>query len=79
MIKYVGKKIATAAVLILLVSLLVFILMQRLPGDPATIALGDAASAEAIQDYRNSYGLNDPVLVQYWNWITTVSYTHLPD
>ena len=72
MIKYVGKKIATAAVLILLVSLLVFILMQRLPGDPATIALGDAASAEAIQDYRISYGLNDPVLVQYWNWITNI-------
>jgi len=63
MTKYIANKIATAIVLILLVSFLVFILMQQLPGDPATIALGDSASAEAIQQYRDSYGLNEPVLV----------------
>ena len=72
MTKYIANKIATAIVLILLVSFLVFILMQQLPGDPATIALGDSASAEAIQQYRDSYGLNEPVLVQYWNWITNI-------
>lgn len=72
MIKYIVKKIAVAALLILLVSFLVFFLMQQLPGDPATIALGDSASAEAIEAYRNSYGLNEPVLVQYWNWISNI-------
>lgn len=72
MIKYSGKKIATALVLVLLVSFLVFILMQGLPGDPATIALGDSATEEAIQEYRNAYGLNDPVLKQYWRWISNI-------
>lgn len=72
MIKYIAKKIATAIVLVLLVSFLVFLLMQRLPGDPATIALGESASVEAILEYRNTYGLDDPVLVQYWNWITNI-------
>jgi peptide/nickel transport system permease protein len=72
MTKYVIKKVATALFLIFLVSLLTFLLMQLLPGDPATIALGDAATAEEIQTYRDQYGLNAPVLVQYWNWITKI-------
>ena len=72
MTRYIIKKTLTAIVLVLLVSFLVFILMQFLPGDPATIALGESATAEEIQEYRDSYGLNDPVLVQYWNWITNI-------
>jgi len=46
--------------------------MQLLPGDPAAISLGQAATAEKIQEYRDSFGLNDPVLVQYWHWITGI-------
>ena len=72
MVKYILKKTATAIMLVLLVSLLTFLLMNMLPGDPATIALGDSASEEAIQAYREIYGLNDPVLVQYWRWITNI-------
>lgn len=72
MTKYIVKKVLTAILLVLLVSLLVFLLMQFLPGDPAEIALGESASAEAIQAYRDEYGLNDPVLVQYWRWITNI-------
>lgn len=72
MTRYIIKKVLTAIVLVLLVSFLVFILMQFLPGDPATIALGESATAEEIQEYREAYGLNDPVLVQYWNWISNI-------
>ena len=72
MTKYIIKKVLTAIVLVLLVSFLVFILMQFLPGDPATIALGQSATAEEIEEYRDEYGLNDPVLVQYWNWISNI-------
>lgn len=72
MTRYIIKKTLTAIVLVLLVSFLVFILMQFLPGDPATIALGESATAEEIQEYRDEYGLNDPVLVQYWNWISNI-------
>lgn len=72
MIKYFLKKTGTAFLLIFLVSILVFVLMQALPGDPATIALGDSATEEAIQEYRDSYGLNDPVVVQYVHWIGNI-------
>ena len=48
MTKYIAKKIAISVFLIFLVSLLTFMVMQLLPGDPATIALGDSATAEEI-------------------------------
>lgn len=69
MTKYISKKLITAIVLIFLVSLMTFVLMQFLPGDPAAIALGDAATEADIQAYRDAYGLNDPVAVQYLHWI----------
>lgn len=72
MTKYIIKKICTAIFLIFLVSFLTFMLMQFLPGDPATIALGDSATAAEIEAYRESYGLNDPVLLQYWHWISKI-------
>jgi len=66
---YLLRRIGIAFVLMLIVSALVFIMMRGLPGDPALIALGDAASAEAIQAYRVKMGLDLPLPVQYWNWI----------
>lgn len=72
MTKYFTKKLATAIGLIFLVSLLTFALMQFLPGDPAAIALGDAATEADIQAYRDSYGLNGPVPVQYLNWMSGI-------
>ena len=72
MLRYIIKKILMAIGLIILISFFTFMLMQLLPGDPARIALGEAASEEKIQTYRNSYGLNDPVLVQYCHWITRI-------
>lgn len=72
MITYLVKRLAIAGLLVLLVSALVFIMMRGLPGDPAMIALGDAASADAINAYRDRMGLNDPLLLQYWHWITGI-------
>ncbi|MVA54711.1 ABC transporter permease [Agrobacterium vitis] len=72
MITYLLKRLAVAGFLMLLVSALVFLLMRGLPGDPALIALGDSASADAIDAYRNRMGLNDPLIVQYVHWITGI-------
>lgn len=72
MTKYIVKKLLMAVLMVALVSLFVFLLMQLLPGDPARIALGEAASAEALEEYRDRYGLNDPIMVQYFNWISGI-------
>src|SRR2546425_3106585 len=51
------------------VSLLVFVVVRVLPGDPALIMLGIEASPEAVARLRESLGLNLPVPVQYVRWV----------
>ncbi len=72
MIKYILKKVLISLFLIFLVSLLVFVLMQVLAGDPARIALGESATQSAIDAYREKHNLNDPILVQYYNWFKNI-------
>jgi peptide/nickel transport system permease protein len=56
------------AVTLLFVSLLVFIVVRVLPGDPALIIVGTEGSAEAAERIRESLGLNRPLVVQYLEW-----------
>ena len=60
---------ATLAVTLLLVSLLVFVVVRVLPGDPALIILGTEGNAETAQRIRESLGLNRPLVVQYLEWV----------
>lgn len=58
-------------VLIIVVTL-VFFLMRIIPGDPATLMLGDDAAPEDILAFREMMGLNDPILTQYINYIKDI-------
>lgn len=61
---------ALSAVLVLFgVSIIVFLLVQLVPGDPARAILGNGATADALESLRNDLGLNDPLIVQYVNYI----------
>jgi peptide/nickel transport system permease protein len=53
---------------LLFVSLLVFMVVRVLPGDPALIMLGIEASPDAVAKLREGLGLNRPVPVQYAEW-----------
>ena len=67
--KYYIKKIITLIISLLLTSLVVFIAFSVIPGDAAATKLGTNATAEQIEALREEMGLNDPVIVQYFNWI----------
>jgi peptide/nickel transport system permease protein len=54
---------------LLFVSLLVFMVVRVLPGDPALIMLGIEASPDAVAKLREALGLNRPVPVQYAEWV----------
>lgn len=54
------------------VSVLVFLSLHLTPGDPAQIILGPKATATSLAALREQLGLNDPVPVQYWNWLKGV-------
>ncbi|MBL8893103.1 MAG: ABC transporter permease [Rhizobiales bacterium] len=51
------------------ISLITFILVQLMPGDPVRIMLGPRASEEAIAAVRSHYGLDQPILVQYFYYL----------
>ena len=69
MLKFITKRILTLIPVLLGVSLIVFILMQMTPGDPAQIILGAQASPEDIANLRSEMGLDDPLYVQFGRFI----------
>jgi len=62
---YVVKRLLQAVPVIFGVSVLTFVLMITVPGDPAQKLLGQRASPEAVQELRTRLGLNDPPVQQY--------------
>ncbi|HTZ35483.1 MAG TPA: ABC transporter permease [Stellaceae bacterium] len=55
---------------LLVVSLLVFGITQVLPADAAVMLLGENATPAALAAVRAKLGLNDPVWLQYWHWLS---------
>lgn len=51
------------------VSVLVFVVIRVLPGDPALVIMGTEGSPEAVERLREAMGLNRPIVVQYADWL----------
>lgn len=62
-------RVALAGVTLVLVSLIVFMMLEVLPGDVASRILGRDATPETLALLRDELGLNDPAPVRYLNWI----------
>jgi peptide/nickel transport system permease protein len=69
MTRYLLLRLLDAIPTVFLVLLLVFIAMRILPGDPAIAALGDMATAEQLQLFREKMGLNEPLWMQFINFV----------
>lgn len=70
--KIIIKRIAAAIPVLFIVSIMVFLMLQLLPGDPATVILGQEATPEAVEAMREQLGLNQPLLIQYLHWLGNV-------
>ncbi|MFC5381000.1 ABC transporter permease [Aquipuribacter nitratireducens] len=64
------SRVAQAAAVLLGVAVLVFAILQLVPGDPVRIALGTRYTEETAAALRARSGLDQPVLVQFWTWFT---------
>lgn len=71
MLGFVVRRAATSILLLVAASVLVFVILRLLPGDPIITRLGATAGAnpEAIDQLRREAGLDDPILQQYLDWI----------
>jgi ABC-type dipeptide/oligopeptide/nickel transport system permease component len=72
MLKYAVKRLLAAVPTFIGVITLVFIIMRLVPGDPATLILGDRASREAVEALREQMGLNEPLWRQYLEFMSGV-------
>jgi peptide/nickel transport system permease protein len=72
MILYIFRRLIEIIPVIFGVTLVVFLIMQMVPGDPAIILAGEGASKEAINQLRAELGLNRPLYVQYGEYIMNV-------
>jgi ABC-type dipeptide/oligopeptide/nickel transport system permease component len=70
MVDYVIRRLVLQMVPVLAAaSMLVFLVVRLIPGDPAASALGETATPEAYAAYREKLGLNEPIYTQYFRWI----------
>lgn len=67
--KYIIKRLLYLIPVIIGVTFIVFTIMHFTPGDPAQLILGESAPQPAIDKLREDMGLNDPFLIQYFNFL----------
>lgn len=74
MSSYLLRRLFMSLLVLLGVSIFTFLMIHFVPGDPVVAMAGrQAASAETIEALREELGLNDPLPVQYWNYISKVA------
>ena len=69
MARYVIQRLLSTIPTLFGILTIVFIMIRIAPGDPALAILGDNASQEALDAFRERMGLNDPILIQYWDFL----------
>ncbi len=67
--KMIVKRLVQSLFVIIIVTMLVFFLIQLIPGDPILNFLGTNASPEQIEHYTKLYGYDKPVYIQYFIWL----------
>ncbi len=67
--QYIVQRLALALIVVLGVTVVVFMIVQIVPGDPARVVLGPYASDESVAGLRERLGLNRPIIEQYLSWL----------
>jgi len=66
---FVAKRFITLIITLWLTTVVIFVVLEILPGDPATIILGISAQPDTLAALREEMGLNRPALVRYTDWM----------
>jgi peptide/nickel transport system permease protein len=66
---FITRRLVETLPVLLGVSVVVFLILRLVPGDPAIVLLGERATAQNVQRLREQLGLNQPWTVQYWRFV----------
>jgi len=71
---YILKRILASVPLLIGITFISFFIMQMAPGEPMSqqMMLNPEATPQALERFREIYGLNDPIYVQYYNWLKRI-------
>jgi peptide/nickel transport system permease protein len=73
MTAYILRRLSQSVVVFFLITVLIFVVMRLLPGDPIFMIISKAASQTAtemqLDVLRHEYGLDKPMMVQYFDWL----------
>jgi peptide/nickel transport system permease protein len=77
MTTYIVRRLIQAVFVLIIVTILVFFIMRLLPGDPIIIYVAQSAQLEAmppemIDQLRHKFGLDQPIIIQYFNWVGNI-------
>jgi peptide/nickel transport system permease protein len=70
---FLVKRVFTLALTLLVATLVVFVVLEILPGDPAAVMLGINAEADTLHALREELGLNRPIIVRYFAWVADLA------
>jgi peptide/nickel transport system permease protein len=71
-VAFLIRRLLLTLPILFIVSVVCWSLINLIPGDPATVILGPEASEQAKDQMRERLGLNDPLVVQYVDWLGNV-------
>jgi peptide/nickel transport system permease protein len=69
MFNFLVRRALISVVTLIVISLIVFTGVRMIPGDPARVMGGTDADPAGLEEIRQKYGLNDPIVVQYLRWV----------
>jgi peptide/nickel transport system permease protein len=69
MVDFLVRRALISIVTLIVISLIVFTGVRMIPGDPARVMGGTDADPAGLEEIRQKYGLNDPIVVQYLRWV----------
>ena len=73
MARFIVRRLILLVPILLGLSILVFLWIRALPAGPAESLLGERATPETIQQIEEQYGLDEPIHIQYWEYLKTVA------
>ncbi len=69
MFRYIARRLIALAPILFGVSILIFLLIRLVPGDPARLVIGPEATGDQVTLLRHQWGLDQPLPVQYFYWL----------
>lgn len=72
MVGYVVQRVLSIVPVMLIVGVIVFLIVHLTPGNPAFLILGEDSSAESIAQLEKQLGLDQPMVVQFFDWFKNV-------